>query len=78
MKKTGINHVIYKEQLSCHDFLAVIPKQALQLNQCPGLVCVPEQSSLVVQDIGSPVAESQQHPSANVPLTQKKEEECPV
>ena len=71
-EKIGINHLIYSEQLSHHDFLAVDPKQALQPNLCCDLVCVPEQSSLVVQEVGSPIAESQQNPSKIVPLTKKK------
>jgi len=70
--------VIYKEQLSCHDFLVVDPKQPLQLNQCRDLVCVPEQSSLVVQEDGSLIAESQQNWTEIVPLMKKNKEESPV
>ncbi len=51
--------MIYEEQLSCHDFLAVNPKQPPQLNQCHDLVSVPGQSSLAVQKVGNPIAESQ-------------------
>jgi len=51
--------MIYEEQLSCHDFLVVNPKQLPQLNQCRDLVCVPGHSSLDVQKVGNPVAESQ-------------------
>jgi len=66
--------LIYSEQLSHHDFLAVDPKQALQPNQCCDLVCVPEQSSLVVQEVGSPIAVSKQNPVVTdiVTLTRKK------
>jgi len=70
--------VIYKEQLSCHDSLAVEPKQPPQLNpqlnQCHEFVCVPEQSSLIAQEVGSPIAESQWNPVITeiVTLTRKK------
>ncbi len=53
--------MIYEEQLSCHDFLAVDPKQPPQLNQCHDLVCVPGQSSFAVQEVRNPIAESQPH-----------------
>ena len=75
--------MIYKEQLSCHDSLLVEPKQPLQLspqlNQCHDFVSVPEQSSLVAQEVGSPIAVSKHNPVITkiVTLTRKKQDALP-
>jgi len=78
LEKTGIIHMIYKEQLSHHDSLPVEPKQPPQLNpqlnQCHDSVAVPEQSSFVAKEVGSPIAVSKHNPVMTeiVTLTRKK------
>jgi len=87
LKKTGIHHAIYKDQLSRHDqvsrhqlsrhghdSLPVEPQQPPELNphlnQCNDFFSVPEQSSLVAQEVRSPIAVSKHNPVHNPVVTE--------